>query len=215
MVPLTSPPTGFQEQYFNYKYSTEIPQVRRIENTLTIPIFVQPSLVVEHAETGEEQINGYKYYTVDVTYRGQDLTSYIMLLFQSYAEIRAFFYGSASVQNEQQYKSEFTAHQTAVRLAFPKHWGELITASLRWEDLKIKFWTLIDNILIELNMTRADLPHNFDGETMFAIAYEKGMTPARISELTTQFFALSVDLLHNGRAWGELFVEPLPPSLVD
>ena len=185
---------GIQTDFLKETESGTAPEIRREGKNIIIPVLIRKDGDV------------YRYFEVPVKYTGQDITDYDKCCIQSYAELRKFFYGPAEVQMEQQLKGTFAEHQYAVRLAFPKKAGEVPAAVTRFEEIKAGFWNVIDAVLVKIGKTREDLPEQpFNAETMLAWAVENGLPAADIAEASGEIMRISLDLLHNGRNWNELF----------
>ena len=115
-------------------------------------------------------------------------------------------YGDWTVQNEMMLKSQFTAHQWAVRETFPKATGEVVENINRFDMIVKEFWGTIDQILEQLGKTREDLPSvPVTSEQMIVWALENGMTAEQVQTVIPIFQNISLNLLHNGRNWDELF----------
>lgn len=195
-------PANLETSFLKETQSTVEPVIRREGNALIFPALVRRE--TRTVDGLEETI--YRYFDIPCSYTGQDLTDYGKCKMQSYADLRKAFYGPVTVQLEQQLKGTFTKHQYAVRQAFPKHADEVIEAVARFEAIKGEFWGLIDEVLASLGKTREDLPAQpFNAETMLAWATQQGMSAADQANYATKFIAVSVNLLHNGRNWDELF----------
>ena len=185
---------GIQTDFLRSTESVTEPVIRREGKNIIIPALIR--------QEGEV----YRYYEVPVRYTGQDISDYQKCCVQSYADLRKYFYGPATVQLEQQLKGTFAEHQYAVRMAFPKKAGEVPAAVTRFEEIKAAFWEVVDGVLTKLGKTRDDLPDQpFNAETMLAWAVEQGLTAADIADASAAIMRISLDLLHNGRNWQELF----------
>jgi len=202
MSELTNIPEKLKTDFLRESESAVLPEIRVENGTIIIPCFVRQ----ENRTEGETQYTVYRYFDVFVPNFGQNISDYNICVRQSYAALRQHFYGDWAVQNEQILKGEFTSHQYAVRMAFPKYEGESIDAVTRFYAIKSEFWTCIDAVLASLGKTRADLPPQpFNAETMLAWATQQGMTEEDIASYAQTFSAISLNLLHNGRNWNELF----------
>ena len=193
---IESIPAGMQVDFLVETVSNTLPVIRREGKRVIFPAFVRID--------GEK----YRYFEVPVPFAGQELSDYDKFAIQSYADIRRFFYGPAAVQLEQQLKGTFAQHQYAVRLAFPKKAGDVPAAVHRFEDIKADFWNVIDGVLTTVGKTRDDLPEMpFNAEEMLVWAKGNGLSDASIEEAAEEIMRISLDLLHNGRNWLELFGE--------
>lgn len=188
-------PDGLQTDFLRETESNTMPAIRREGRNIIIPALIR------------REGDVYRYFEVPVPFTGQDISDYDKCLIQSYAELRRFFYGPAAVQMEQQLKGTFAAHQYAVKMAFPKKAGEVPAAVARFEEIKTGFWNVIDGVLVKIGKSREDLPAQpFNAETMLAWALANGISTADIAEAATELTRISLDLLHNGRNWNELFL---------
>ncbi|MGE4301067.1 MAG: hypothetical protein AB7F40_05625 [Victivallaceae bacterium] len=191
-------PANLQTDFLTETVSLTEPAIRREGGKIIFPAFVR----IEPDDDGNTR---YRYFEVPCANRGQSLTDYAACAIAGYADLRRHFYGPAAVQLEQQLKGTFTAHQYAVRAAFPKSAGEVQAAVVRFEEIRTAFWNLVDAAAAAIGKTRADLPEYFDAETMQEWAALNGMSADAIAGYAVRFEAVSLDLLHNGRNWGELF----------
>lgn len=119
--------------------------------------------------------------------------------------MRKYFYGPWNVQNEQQLKGTFAAHQYAVKIAFPKFAGESLQEVNRFRVIYQEFWTTIDEATALVGKTRSDLPEVFNAEEMLSWARQNGMSETNIAEYAQVFSVISLNLLQNGRNWQEMF----------
>ena len=190
---MTNIPTGFQTRYFTETESNVAPVIERDGANLIIPVFIR--------EDGET----FRYYRVPAKYIGQNLADYEQTVIKSYADIRRFFYGSASAQGEMRDDHVWEAHRQAVRSAFPKHADEPNHAEERFNAIKADFWATIDSACTAVGKTREDLPSYFTAEAMLDFAADNGMSASNISKFAQKFITLSLDLVHNDRNWSELF----------
>ena len=187
-------PANLETGFLRETQSTVEPVIRREGSALIFPALVRKAGGI------------YLYFDIPCAYTGQDTADYEKCKMQSYADLRRAFYGPVTVQLEQQLKGTFAKHQYAVRQAFPKAADETIAAVERFEAIKAEFWGLIDEVLAALDKTREDLPAKpFNAETMLTWATQQGMSAADQANYATKFIAVSVNLLHNGRNWDELF----------
>ena len=201
-------PHGIQTGHLREVQSNVEPVIRREGDVVVIPIFVREVEIVE-----DEDIRvGYVYFEAPVAYNGQNLEDYDTCCRQSYAGIREYLYGDWKVQNEQILKSTFTAHQYAVREAFPKYDGDVPKNVVRFEEIRQEFWAAVMEILTILEKTPEDLPEGpISSEQMIAWALENGMTSKQMQSYIPTFQNISLNLLHNGRNWDELF--PMPAAV--
>ena len=193
VIVIDSIPAGLQTDFLRETESAVLPVIRREGRNLIFPALIR-------------EIEGvYRYFEVPVPFTGQDVTDYEKCMYQSYAALRKFFYGSWAVQNEQMLKGTFAKHQYAVKTAFPKRAGEVLPEVVRFEAIKADFWNKIDAACASVGKTREDLPAKFNAEEMLAWAVENGMGAADIATYAQAFSVVSLDLLQNGRNWDELF----------
>ncbi len=193
MMVLTDIPANLQTDFLTETVSGVEPAIRREGDMLIFPAFVR---VVDGV---------YRYFEAPCEYTGQDCADYEVCAIASYADLRRHFYGPAAVQMEQQLKGTFTAHQYAVRAAFPKSAGEIQAAAARFEAIRNNFWDLVDAACATVGKSRVELPARFNAEEMMALATGNGMCAADVAEYTAKFSIVSLNLLQNGRNWNELF----------
>lgn len=191
---ITSIPADFDVSFLKETVSMTEPEIRREGKNLVFPALIRES------NDGE-----FRYFEVTIPFVGQPIDDYEACAFACYADLRKFFYGSWSVQMEQQLKGTFAKHQYAVRQVFPKYEGEVPAGVARFEAIKTDFWDTIDEATAKVGKTRADLPPTFNAEEMLAWARENGMDTEDIATYAQVFSAISLNLLHNGRNWAELF----------
>lgn len=199
---LTNIPANLKTDFLTESRSDTLPGIRREGAIVVYPAFIREETITD--EDGSTR-TGYRYFNVEVPYTGQNLTDEAAFVYASYATIRKHFYGDFSVQNEQMLKGTFAAHQYAVRQAFPKSATEVIEAVERFNAIKIEFWNAVDAACALMECTRADLPEHFTAEQMLAFATTHGMTADKIAEYAQIFSVVSLNLLHNGRNWDELY----------
>lgn len=202
MLELTEIPKNLQTDFLPESHCDVMPKIRREGANVVYPAFIREETITD-AEN--ETRTGYRCFLVDVPFTGQNLTDESEFVHASYAAIRKYFYGDFSVQNEQMLKGTFAAHQYAVRVAFPKSATEVIEAVERFNAIKVEFWTAVDAACALMGCTRSDLPDHFTAEQMLAFATTHGMTADKIAEYTQVFSMVSLNLLHNGRNWDELY----------
>lgn len=192
-------PSGFQTRFFRETEGDAIPTILNNGATIEIPCFIRE---VQR----EDGTTGYKWIPATIPNNGQNTSDYDTCVLKSWSSLRKFFYGAADIQNEMRDDSTWEAHRQAVRSAFPKYSGEVNTAKVRFLTIKIAFWEIIDDVLASVEKTRADLPAApFNAEQMAAWAAENNVPAAVIQEATDKIAVISLDLLHNGRNWKELF----------
>jgi len=202
MSEITEIPANLQTDFLTESRSDDMPEIRREGANVIYPAFVR-----EETITGEDDSTrtGYRFFRVEIPFTGQNLSDESAFIHASYAAIRKHFYGDFAVQNEQMLKGTFMAHQYAVRLAFPKSDGEVIEAVTRFNAIKTEFWTAVDAACVLMGCTRSDLPERFTAEQMVSFATAHGMTADKIAEYAQTFSVISLNLLHNGRNWDELY----------
>jgi len=194
MTVINALPAGFQSRFFKEVESSVEPELTLNGTTVHFPAFVR-------AETRDGE-TVYKYFDVPVQWKGQPLSRFATA---AYADIRKFFYGTMEMQAELRDDNLWEAHRQSVRTAFPKVEGGVNEQELRWEAVKANFWSLVDEACEAVGKTRADLPAYFNDAQMIAFAQENGMSAADIASYSLKFASISLDLLHNGRNWKELF----------
>ena len=195
-------PKGLQTYFLNETESEERPVIRREGNNIIIPILIREETKTD--ESGAEKTI-FKFFEVETAYTGQNINDYGKCLIQSYAAIRSFLYGSPAAQSEMRDDKVWEAHRLAVRAAFPKYRGEVIPQIARFEEIKTKFWALVDATLATMGETRAVLPPYFNSTTMLDFAKAKHLSADTIRDLAVQFQGINSDLQSNNRNWGELF----------
>lgn len=198
---LTNIPKGLQTDFLQETESESLPTIQRDGDKVFFPAFVRKETV----EQDDATKTVYKYFTVALTYTGQDLKDYDACMIQSYAELRQYFYGPVTVQMEQQLKGTFGAHQYAVRQAFPKSKNEVIPAVVHFNEVKTAFWALVDEATASVGKTWQDLPATFSTSELkeYAVLWE--MPVEAVINYTIQFTIISTTLLQNGRNWDEMF----------
>jgi hypothetical protein len=194
-------PKGLQTYFLKETESEDYPVIRKEGNTITIPIFIRETTKTD--ESGEKTI--FRFFEVETEHKGQSLTDYNKCCLQSYAAIRKHLYGDAAVQGEMRDDKIWEAHRLAVRAAFPKYLGETVPQIARFEEIKTKFWNLVDATLAAIGETRSVLPPYFNSTTMLEFAEGKHMSADTIRDLAVQFQGINSDLTSNNRNWSELF----------
>ena len=198
----TDIPANLQTDFLIETESDVLPAIRREGDKVIYPAFVRSfTREIEEGKT----ITGYRYFEVPVPYTGQNLADEATFLRQSYAALRKFFYGSPEVQAEQILKGTHTAHQYAVRAAFPKRDGEVPANVVEFEKIKAEFWGIIDAVAELLGLTRDDFPKGGTSADIVAFCLEHGMTQEQIGPYAIQILGLTADLTRFGRNWNELF----------
>ena len=200
---LTNIPVGLQTDFLQESQSDFIPVITRDGATVFFPAFIR--LVTVEQDDTTKQV--FKYFQVELPFTGQDLKDYDKFMYQSYAELRKFFYGPTEVQLEQQLKGTFGAHQYAVRRAFPKTKNEVIAGVERLKEIRTQFWGLIDEATALAGKTRADLPEVFSSDELKYYAVQWQLPTDAIINYTIQFTLISTNLLQNCFNWSDLFVE--------
>lgn len=195
-------PKGLQTYFLNETESEERPAIRREGANIVIPILIREATKTD--ESGNEKTI-FKFFEVVTAFTGQDIENYDKCCIQSYAAIRKYLYGEPAVQSEMRDDKCWEAHRLAVRATFPKYRGEVIPQIARFEEIKTKFWNLIDATLAAMGETRSVLPPYFNSTTMLAFAHSKKMSEDAIRDLAVQFQGINSDLQSNNRNWSELF----------
>ena len=108
---LTNIPVGLQTDFLQESQSDAIPVITRDGATVFFPAFIRLATIEQDDTT--KQV--FKYFQVELPFTGQDLKDYDKCMYQSYSDLRRYFYGPVTVQMEQQLKGTFGAHQYAVR----------------------------------------------------------------------------------------------------
>lgn len=202
---MNSIPKGLQTYFLNESEADERPVIRREGTNIIIPILIREETKTD--ESGEKTI--FRFFDVETPYTGQDTENYDKCLIQSYAAIRSFLYGSPAAQSEMRDDKVWEAHRLAVRAAFPKYRGETVPQIARFDEIKTKFWNLVDATLAAIGETRSVLPPYFNSTTMLEFAEEKHMSADTIRDLAVQFTLINSDLQSNNRNWSELFDDEL------
>ena len=198
-------PKGLQTYFLNETESEEYPVIRKEGANIIIPIFIREETKTD--ESGERAF--FRFFEVETAYTGQDINNYEKCCIQSYAAIRKYLYGSITDESEMRDDKRWEAHRLAVRAAFPKYRGEVIPQIARFEEIKTKFWALVDATLAAMGETRAVLPPYFNSTTMLEFAESKHLSADTIRDLAVQFQGINSDLQSNNRNWGELFDDEL------
>jgi len=200
---LTNIPVGLQTDFLQESQSDAIPVITRDGATVFFPAFIRLATVEQDDTT--KQV--FKYFQVELPFTGQDLKDYDKCMYQSYSDLRRYFYGPVTVQMEQQLKGTFGAHQYAVRQAFPKAKDEVIPGIERLRDIRTQFWALINEATALAGKTRADLPEVFSSDELKYYAAQWELPTEAIINYTIQFTLISTNLLQNCFNWSDLFVE--------
>lgn len=189
--------------------SGTFPVVRIEGRDIVIPVLVRKETRYEYTPDEEEsarEVEVFLYFDIRTKYLGGDPEDYAAICRTHYAGLREALYGSAEYQDALDYDHDLTAHVLAVKDAIRKP-GQTDPPDgiARWESVKADFWRLIDAALYCIGKTRDDLPAYFNAEELLTLARENGMTEAQISSFAGQMQVVSLDMLHNGRNWSELF----------
>lgn len=181
--------------------SDALPTLQRDGANIIYPAFIREETIID--EGGERK--NYRYFIVVIPFTGQPLDDDAAFEIAAYAELRKHFYGPQEAQSEMKDDNAWEAHRLAVREAFPKYRGEEIPQIARFEEIKTKFWALVDNVLAATGKTREELPSYFNSTTMLEFAEEAKMSADTIRDLSVQFQGINSDLNSNHRNWSELF----------
>lgn len=189
--------------------SGTLPVVRIEGRDIVIPVLVRKETRYEYTPDEEEsarEVEVFLYFDIRTKYLGGDPEDYAAICRTHYAGLREALYGSAEYQDGLDYDHDLTAHVLAVKDAIRKP-GQTDPPDgiARWESVKADFWRLIDAALYCIGKTRDDLPAYFNAEELLTLARENGMTEAQITSFAGQMQVVSLDMLHNGRNWSELF----------
>ena len=198
-------PKGLQTYFLKETESEERPVIRREGANIVIPILIREE--TKPGESGEKTI--FRFFEVETAYTGQDISDYDKCCIQSYAAIRKYLYGEPAAQSEMRDDKCWEAHRLAVKSAFPKYRGETVPQIARFDEIKTKFWNLVDTTLAAIGETRSVLPPYFNSTTMLAFAEAKHMSADTIRDLAVQFTLINSDLQSNNRNWSELFDDEL------
>lgn len=194
-------PEGLRLSSFTELTDSELPWIWRDGDVLSIPVLVR---AFPPPNEGEEGL--FRYYEVRMPWLGRSFRSYRDWCIGCYSDIRRHFYGTPEFEAGLRDDYRWTAHMLAVKTAFPKYPGETQEGIARYSALKTAFWTSVDAALATVGKTRDDLPPSFTGEWMLTQAKEWGMSDELIAQMTLFMETLSLNLLHNGRNWSELFM---------
>lgn len=197
---LATVPEGMVLTAFREWEDASLPWIWVDGDTLSIPVLVRSVPV----SGGEGQL--YAFYAVEMPFKGRVFDSYQDACCKCYRELRRYFYGPVDFENGLRDDNLWTRHRLAVKAAFPKFPGEVQQSIVRYNSLKESFWRAVDSALSTIGKTRGDMPRTFTGEYMLAYAQENGMDPTLVSQMTLFVETLSLNLLHNGRNWAELFM---------
>ena len=198
---LTNIPNGFQTRFFRETEGNTLPAITENCRMLLVPCFIRQF-------TRDDGSTGYKWIYAIIVPNGNDITDYDTFIAKSWSFLRKFFYSTPEAQSEMRDDSTWEAHRQAVRSAFPKYPGEVNTAEVRFTAIKTAFWTAIDTVLASVEKTRAELPEMpFNDTQMIAWAEENEVPAAVIQTAKETFERVSLNLLHNGRNWKELFID--------
>ena len=195
-------PANLQTDFLTETRSDALPTITRDGDTVLYPAFIRAE---ESTDEGGNVHTEYRFFIVPVPYTGQNIDDEEAFAFASYAALRKHFYGPQEAQSEMKDDNTWEAHRLAVRVAFPKYNGEVIPQIARFEEIKTKFWGLVDSVLAATGKTREDLPPYFNSTTMLEFAEEAKMSADTIRDLTLQFQGINSDLTSNHRNWTELF----------
>ena len=195
-------PANLQTDFLTETRSDALPTIIRDSDTVLYPAFIRAE---ESIDEGGNVHTEYRFFIVPVPYTGQNIDDEEAFALESYAALRKHFYGPQEVQSELRDDKIWEAHRLAVRAAFPKYIGETVPQIARFEEIKTKFWNLVDATLAAMGETRSILPPYFNSTTMLEFAKEKKMSADAIRDLAVQFQGINSDLQSNNRNWGELF----------
>ena len=205
---ITSLPGGLVPP-FAANEATDLPVVRVEGREIVIPVLVRRETRYEYTEGEEEsarEIEVYVYFEVRTKYLGGDVNDYEAICRTHYAGLREAFYGTAEYQADLEYDHKKTGHILAVKNTFRKPGQTTPPDGLaRWNEIKEMFKSIIRDALAIIDKTAADLPPYFNAEDLLILARENGMTEEQIAGFAARLQVVSLDMLHNGRNWSELF----------
>ena len=177
---------------------------------IVIPVLVRKETREIFIQDGEEEYTGevdvYRYFEVRTAFDGGDITDYAGICSKYWKQLREAFYGSPEFQADLDYDHRLTGHVLAVKDTFRKP-GQVAPPDgiARWTAVKESFWTIVRAALVLMDMDESELPAYFNAEYMLELAQDKGLTQAQITSFAAQLQVISLDMLHNGRNWSELF----------
>ena len=189
---------------------TELPEVRLELPEIVIPVLVRKETRQISIPDGEEEYVGevdvYRYFEVRTAFEGGDISDYAGILAAYWKPLREAFYGAAEFQEDLDYDHRKTGHILAVKDTFRKPGQDTPPDGIaRWQEVKAKFWSLVDEACESVGKTRADLPSYFNDTYMIEFAAANGMSAADIASFTMKFTMIGCDLGANKRNWSELF----------
>lgn len=200
---ITSLPGGLVPP-FAANEATDLPVVRVEGREIVIPVLCRQE--TRHNYETDEDYCVYVFFTVRTKYLGGDVNDYDAICRTHYAGIRQAFYGTPKYQADLDYDHRLTAHILAVKDTFRKPGQEKSPDGIaRWAAVKESFWAIVRAACSEMKMDVSELPAYFNAEDMLALALEKGMSQSKIASFASQLQVISLDMLHNGRNWSELF----------
>ena len=195
-------PANLKTDFLTETRSDALPTITRDGENVLYPAFIRAE---QTTDEGGNVHTEYRFFIVPVPYTGQNIDDEETFALESYAALRKHFYGPQEVQSELRDDKIWEAHRLAVRAAFPKYIGETVPQITRFEEIKTKFWNLVDATLAAMGETRSILPPYFNSTTMLEFAEEKKMSADAIRDLAVQFQGINSDLQSNNRNWSELF----------
>ena len=205
---ITSLPGGLVPPFAENE-SNELPVVRVEGKEIVIPVLCRRETRYEYTEDEEEsarEVEIFVYFEVRTKYLGGDVNDYDGICRTHYAGLREAFYGSAEYQADLEYDHKKTGHILAVKNTFRKPGQTTPPDGLaRWDEIKEMFKAIIRDALAIIDKTAADLPPYFNAEDLLTLARENGMTEEQIAGFAARLQVVSLDMLHNGRNWSELF----------
>jgi len=209
MVELITTIPGGLVPPFSEDEATELPVVRVEGREIVIPVLCRKETRYEYTEDEEEsarEVDVFRFFEVRTKYLGGDVNDYDAICRTHYAGIREAFYGSPEFQADIDFDHKLTGHILAVKDVFRKPGQtEPPEGIARWEQVKASFWAIIDAVLESVQKTRADLPAYFNAEEMNAWASENSVPESVRKTAAEAISVVSLDMLHNGRNWSELF----------
>lgn len=195
-------PANLKTDFLTETRSDALPTITRDGENVLYPAFIRAE---QTTDEGGNVHTEYRFFIVPVPYTGQNIDDEETFALESYAALRKHFYGPQEAQSEMKDDKIWEAHRLAVRAAFPKYIGETVPQIARFEEIKTKFWNLVDATLAAMGETRSILPPYFNSTTMLEFAEEKKMSADAIRDLAVKFQGINSDLQSNNRNWSELF----------
>jgi len=208
---------GLQTYWLSASESDTKPVITLANGVMVFPAFITTETREEtDPETQEKKTKTvYKYFPVDMTWKGDDLNDYVKVMRCRWEELREHFYGPAWAQAEMEAKGIWTLHAMAVRAVFPKAEGEVPEALRNFWEAWTNFWTLISQASQKYGIPYAEIPSYFDSTYLLTIATQYQIPQDELSILITKMQLIQFDVLANKFVWKNLFPKPEQQILVD